>query len=102
MTIKKKSGKSRFVVVWEFRVRSGKWREFERIYGLNGDWEVENHGIAPDVAVEDLPADEAAGHDRQLETGVQMVLDELKAHPIPEITIPPYPNYHKNDGLGLQ
>ncbi|MGD0096059.1 MAG: PDZ domain-containing protein [Terracidiphilus sp.] len=70
------------------------------IYGLNGDWEVENHGIAPDVPVEDLPADEASGHDRQLETGVQMVLDELKAHPIPEIPVPPYPNYHKNDGLG--
>jgi tricorn protease len=65
------------------------------IYGLNGDWEVENHGIAPDVAVEDLPKDVAAGHDRQLETGVQMVLDELKAHPVPEIPVPPYPNYHK-------
>jgi tricorn protease len=71
-------------------------------YGLNGEWEVENHGIAPDVAVEDLPKDVAAGHDRQLETGVQLVLDELKAHPVPEIPIPPFPNYHKNDGLGLQ
>ena len=70
------------------------------IYGLNGDWEVENHGIAPDVAVEDLPKDVAAGHDRQLETGVQMVLDELKAHPVPAIPVPPYPNYHKGDGLG--
>jgi len=72
------------------------------IYGINGDWEVENHGIAPDVLVEDLPKDVAAGHDRQLETGVQLVLDELKAHPVPEIPIPPYPNYHKNDGLGNQ
>jgi tricorn protease len=72
------------------------------IYGLNGEWEVENHGIAPDVPVEDLPKDVAAGHDRQLETGVQMVLDELKAHPVPEIPVPPYPNYHKNDGLGIQ
>jgi tricorn protease len=72
------------------------------IYGLNGDWEVENHGIAPDVAVEDLPKDVAAGHDRQLETGVQMVLDELKAHPVPAIPVPPYPNYHKGDGLGNQ
>jgi tricorn protease len=72
------------------------------IYGLNGDWEVENHGIAPDVDVEELPKDVAAGHDRQLETGVQIVLDELKAHPVPEIPIPPYPNYHKNDGLGNQ
>jgi len=72
------------------------------IYGLNGDWEVENHGIAPDVAVEELPKDVAAGHDRQLETGVQLVLDELKAHPVPEIPIPAYPNYHQNDGLGNQ
>jgi tricorn protease len=72
------------------------------IYGVDGQWEVENHGIAPDVSVEELPKDFAAGHDRQLETGVQMVLDELKAHPVPEIPIPPYPNYHKNDGLGNQ
>jgi tricorn protease len=70
------------------------------IYGLNSEWEVENHGIAPDVPVEDLPKDAAAGHDRQLETGVQLVLDELKAHPMPEIHPPPYPNYHKDDGLG--
>ena len=72
------------------------------IYGLHGEWEVENHGIAPDIAVEELPKDVAAGHDVQLETGVQTVLDELKAHPIPEIPLPPYPNYHKNDGLGIQ
>jgi heme-degrading monooxygenase HmoA len=39
VTIKKKSGKAGFVVVWEFRVRRGKRGEFERIYGPNGDWE---------------------------------------------------------------
>jgi tricorn protease len=70
------------------------------IYGLNGDWEVENHGTPPDVIVEDLPKDVMAGHDVQLETGLKIVLDELKAHPIQEIPIPAYPNYHKNDGLG--
>jgi tricorn protease len=72
------------------------------IYGINGDWEVENRGIAPDVPVEELPKDVAAGHDRQLETGVQMVLDDLKAHPVPQIPVPPYPNYHQNDSLGIQ
>jgi tricorn protease len=72
------------------------------IFGLNGDWEVENHGIAPDVPVEELPKDVAAGHDRQLETGVQLVLDGLKAHPVPEISVPAAPNYHQNDGLGVQ
>jgi hypothetical protein len=24
----------------------------------------------------------------------------LKAHPVPEIPVPPYPNYHKGDELG--
>jgi tricorn protease len=57
------------------------------IYGLNGDWEVENHGIAPDVPVEETPKDVAAGHDLQLETGVNLVLEELKAHPIPAIPV---------------
>jgi tricorn protease len=70
------------------------------IYGLNGDFEVENRGIAPDVAVEDTPKDFAAGHDAQLETGVKLVLDELRAHPVPAIAVPPYPNFHKDDGLG--
>jgi tricorn protease len=72
------------------------------IYGLNGDWEVENRGIPPDVEVEELPKDVAAGHDRQLETGVQLVLDELKANPVLAIPVPAYPNYHKSDGLGVQ
>jgi tricorn protease len=70
------------------------------IYGLQGEWEVENHGIPPDVLIEDLPRDAADGHDKQLETGVQLILNELKTDPLPDIPIPPYPNYHKNDGLG--
>jgi tricorn protease len=70
------------------------------IFGVNGDWEVENRGIPPDVEVELLPKDFADGHDRQLEEGVRIVLEDLKAHPVPELTLPPYPNYHKNDGLG--
>ncbi len=70
------------------------------IYGLHGQWEVENHGIAPDVAVEETPKEFAAGDDAQLEAGVKTVLDELKAHPIPAIPVPTYPNYHKSDGLG--
>jgi tricorn protease len=32
------------------------------IYGLKGDWEVENHGIAPDVEVEMDPALVRQGH----------------------------------------
>jgi len=70
------------------------------IYGINGEWEVEGHGIPPDVEVEELPKDVAAGHDAQLERAVSIVLQQLKEHPVPTPPIPPYPNYHPHDGLG--
>ncbi len=71
------------------------------IYGLDGDWEVEGHGVAPDVEVEELPKDVAAGHDLQLEKAVSIVLQQLKEHPVPTSPLPPYPDYHKHDGLGV-
>jgi tricorn protease len=37
------------------------------IYGLNGEWEVENHGVAPDVEVDLDPAAYRQGRDSQLE-----------------------------------
>jgi tricorn protease len=66
------------------------------IYGLHGDWEVENRGIAPDIEVENDPASVAAGHDAQLEKAVQVTLDALKKAPVVIPDHPAYPNYHKN------
>ncbi len=65
------------------------------IYGLKGEWEVENHGIAPDIEVENDPASVAAGHDRQLEKAVEVTLEALKKSPVLIPEHPPYPNYHK-------
>jgi tricorn protease len=70
------------------------------IYGLNGEWEVEGHGIPPDVMVEELPKDVAAGHDAQLERAVAIVLQQLKEHPAPVSPIPPYPDFHKGTDIG--
>ena len=66
------------------------------IYGLHGEWEVENRGIAPDMEVENDPASVAAGHDAQLEKAVQVTLDALKKNPVVIPDHPPYPNYHNN------
>ena len=71
------------------------------IYGLHGQFEVENHGIPPDIEVEYLPKEVAAGHDPQLERAVQYVMEQLKEHPLPTYPKPPYPNYHLHDGLGI-
>jgi len=65
------------------------------IFGLHGEWEVENHGITPDIEVENDPASVAAGHDAQLERAVQVTLEALKEHPVVIPAHPPYPNYQK-------
>ncbi len=70
------------------------------LYGLHGEFEVENHGVAPDVEVEEEPKAVAAGHDPQLERAVAVVMNELKQHPPQTFVVPHYPNYHKEDGLG--
>lgn len=72
------------------------------LYGLNGEWEVEGHGIPPDVEVQELPKDVAAGHDLQLETAVSIVLRELQAHPPVAPVVPSYPRFHDNDELGAR
>ena len=63
-------------------------------YGLTGEWEVENHGIAPDVEVEQDPKLVREGHDPQLERAVAVALDELKSSSPQTYKRPPYPNYH--------
>jgi tricorn protease len=72
------------------------------IYGLNGEWEVENHGIPPDVEVDLDPAAFRQGHDAQLDKGIEVVMQQLKDHPQPQHPRPQYPNYHEHDDLGAK
>jgi tricorn protease len=63
-------------------------------YSPKGDWEVENHGVAPDYEVEQTPKDWMSGHDPQLEKAVALVMDSLKKNPRPVAKRPAFPNYH--------
>ena len=72
------------------------------IYGLNGDWEVENHGVPPDYEVDLDPAAYRQGHDAQLDKAIEVVMQQLKEHPLPQIKRPAYPNYHEHDDLGAK
>jgi tricorn protease len=67
----------------------------------NNAWEVENHGVAPDVEVELDPQSVRAGHDPQLEKAVELLLQDLVKHPLPVYHKPPYPNYHQTVGKGM-
>jgi tricorn protease len=63
------------------------------LYGTKGEWEVENHGIAPDVEVEQDPALIRQGHDPQLERAVQLAMDALAKNPPKKLVRPAYPDY---------
>ena len=63
------------------------------IWNPNGTFDIENHGIAPDIAVEQDPAAVRQGHDPQLEKAIEVVMQELKDNPPPVLKHPPFPNY---------
>ncbi len=59
-----------------------------------GEYDVENRGIEPDIAIDMDPALVRQGRDPQLEKAVEVVMGELKKNPPPKFKRPPYPNYH--------
>ncbi len=71
------------------RITAPRWG----LYGLHGKWEVENHGISPDIEVWQDPALVRQGHDPQLERAVAAVLKQLEEHPLPTYKRPPFPVY---------
>ncbi|HSM86788.1 MAG TPA: PDZ domain-containing protein, partial [Candidatus Limnocylindrales bacterium] len=70
-------------------------------YNRNGQWDVENHGVDPDVEVEITPRDWMTGHDPQLEKAVALTMDALKKSPLPVAKRPEFPNYHRQPAEGM-
>ncbi|MGH9868124.1 MAG: S41 family peptidase [Candidatus Polarisedimenticolia bacterium] len=55
-----------------------------------GDWVVENHGVDPDIEVENAPHLVAAGKDPQLERGIAYVMEKLGKEPAKKPARPKY------------
>jgi len=51
------------------------------LYGLDSHWLIENIGVEPDIAVDNLPELVMAGRDPQLEKAVDVLMKEIQAHP---------------------
>jgi tricorn protease len=58
-------------------------------------WGVENEGVAPDIEVDQTPAEVIAGHDPQLEKAIAVIEAELAKHPAVRPTHPPFPDKSK-------
>ena len=57
-------------------------------YSLDGKWIIENHGVEPDIEVDNLPDRAARGYDDQLIKGIEYIMGKLKEDPK---TLPPFP-----------
>lgn len=65
------------------------------IFGTEGEWEMENAGMKPDVEVEFDPALWRQGRDPQLEATVEHLMKELKKNPPKKVKVPKAPDYFR-------
>ncbi len=62
------------------------------VYGLDGKWLIEGHGVDPDMVVDNLPHATFEGSDAQLAAGMEYLGKMVKDHPNPVPPPPAYPN----------
>ena len=70
---------------------------FTNYDATTGQWIVENHGVDPDILLDNDPIKEQAGEDQQLEKAIEVALQQLKERkPLPKT---PAPRTFKDLGL---
>lgn len=62
-----------------------------RVLTTEGQWGIENEGVAPDIEVIDRPDAFAKDQDPTLEKGIEVLLEALKQNPPKKVTVPPIP-----------
>lgn len=61
------------------------------VYGPEGKWLIEGHGVNPDITVDNLPHATFLGGDAQLEAAIKLLKEEISKDPRPVPKAPPYP-----------
>ncbi len=61
------------------------------VYGPEGKWLIEGHGVDPDEVVDNLPRSTYDGGDAQLDAALRYLDEELKAHPVLDAPHPAWP-----------
>ena len=62
------------------------------VYGPDGKWLIEGHGVDPDIVVDNLPHATFGGDDAQLQAGIDYLKRQIQSDPRPIPQAPPYPN----------
>ena len=61
------------------------------VYGPEGAWLIEGHGVDPDMVVDNLPHATYQGGDAQLDAAIKFLGEQIKNSPVPVPPAPPYP-----------
>jgi len=62
------------------------------VFGPDGDWLIEGHGVDPDIVVDNMPHATFAGSDTQLDSAIKYLQEQIRLHPVPVPTAPKYPD----------
>jgi tricorn protease len=62
------------------------------VYGPEGDWLIEGHGVDPDIVVDNLPRATFDGSDAQLDAAIKYLQEQIRLHPVEPPKAPPFPN----------
>jgi tricorn protease len=65
------------------------------VYGPEGNWLIEGHGVDPDVVVDNLPRATFDGKDAQLDEAIRYLLEKIRTEPVP---VPPPPAFPRKGG----
>jgi tricorn protease len=61
------------------------------VYGPEGQWLIEGHGVDPDVVVDNLPRATYDGKDEQLDAAIRQLDELIREQPVKELPPPAFP-----------
>jgi tricorn protease len=61
------------------------------LYGPEGQWLIEGHGVDPDIVVDDLPRSTFDGKDEQLDRAILYLQEKIRTEPIKDVPPPAFP-----------
>jgi tricorn protease len=62
------------------------------VYGPEGKWLIEGHGVEPDIVIDNLPHETFGGSDAQLKAALDLLKEEIRTDPRPVPAPPAYPD----------
>jgi tricorn protease len=62
------------------------------VYGPDGQWLIEGHGVDPDIVADNPPHQTFLGQDAQLDAAIRYLQEEIKKNPVVIPKPPKYPN----------